>query len=140
MITTDSLTSTDGIAADIIDGNVLLVSVDGPVTPFVVANTLKATAGFVQKFHDNDINYGSILHVDKEAMIFSESIELFISATKDYKNRKCIAFVMQKDVYGSALSGLIMKELYTTKIPVPFEVFTEDRDAIQWVKSILADK
>ena len=138
LLTTSGVESENKVvAADLIDDNILICSIDGPITPDRVTLALKTMVLLFHRIRENNVRYGTILHFDKDATIFHDAIILWSMVTTDFHLRKCVVFVFEKDLQGSMATAMLLKEVYANRVNVPFEIFANDVDAIDWIRSKL---
>jgi hypothetical protein len=119
----------------------LIICVEGPMTPFVVAGSLHAIAPAVVQLHANKKPWGTILIIEKDATWFPEAIELLVGTNPDaaFSNRVALAFVIAKDVHRSHEMVNKLVELYGHKINAKLAVFDDMLTASKWVDQQLIE-
>lgn len=128
------------IIAEIID-NVLLVHLEGPVTPALVARAHDLARPLVEKLAASDTWWGSVISVEKDASLFLEALELWHDLTqhnpKLYVKRVCTAWVVDKKVPHSYYTGLMLKESYASRLQRDILTFDSLTSAHTWLKKRL---
>lgn len=126
------------LAFDVID-NVVLIAVDGPITPPKVLRGFELMVPHLRKVDAGGKPWGLIYRIDKDSTFFPEAIDLLLTLLKNSEltNRTAIAIVTRNDVALSNLMATKIKNYTKAKTSRPLRVFPHLADAHAWVTSLL---